>query len=360
VVYSVPVVAVGPGSPAGRVLRSSWQPIGVSAQLEAGRAQPLRVLGEDFTLYRGASGTPFVVGSRCAHRYTWLHTGWVEDDCLRCFYHGWKYSGDGDCVEAPAEVDGFASQIRIPRHPVVDYAGLIFGYFGEGEPPPMWSFAQFDDPENDLVSAVRPPGRWPINYFQSLENGADPVHTAFVHRASEPHWNGVPEIDAKETDYGLEITARRHDGEEVRTTYYHFPNLFNITIYMVSGDDLQFQHFIWFVPVDDDTTKMLSITVIPKVLAPRVPGFIKGAGRGWDENSHEALLTAQRGPQSVTEEDYTAMVGQGRVADRHNERLGRSDRVMVKLRAMWTSAIDNLVPRGDAISVEDPGAQPLE
>jgi 5,5'-dehydrodivanillate O-demethylase oxygenase subunit len=342
VVYTVPVTGVGPGTPAGRVLRQAWQPVGVSADLAPGQARPLRLLGEDFTLYRGQSGTPFVVGARCAHRYTWLQTGWVEDDCLRCFYHGWRYSGDGQCVEAPSEVEGFESTITIPHHPAVDYGGLVFAYFGEGDPPAMWQFPAFEDPENELVSGIRPPGIWPMNYFQSLENGADPVHTAFVHRASEPHWNGVPQVDAKETDYGLEITAVRHDGVETRTTYYHFPNLFNITIYMVAGEDLEFQHFIWFVPIDDEQTRMISTTVVPKRLVPKVPGFVKGAGRGWSENSHEELLTGVRGPKSVTEEDYTAMVGQGVVADRVHEHLGRSDRVMVKLRAMWSKAIDDL------------------
>ncbi|GIF45779.1 Rieske-like 2Fe-2S protein [Asanoa ferruginea] len=352
-VYSVPVTSVGPGTPAGQVLRQSWHPIGVSADLEPGKARPLRILGEEFTLYRGRSGKPYIVGSRCAHRYTWLHTGWVEEDNIRCFYHGWKYDGGGQCIEMPAENEAFAKKIKIPHYRAVDYAGLIFGYFGDEDvPPPMWSFPQFDDPGNHLVSSIRPPGVWPMNYFQALENGVDPVHTAFVHSKSEPHWNGVPEVDGIETDEGLEITATRvnHDGvKDVRVTHYFFPNLSRITIYLVSGEDHQFNHYIWFVPIDDENTLMISNTVIPKHLVEQVPGFIKGAGRGWSENSHHELMNAERGPESVTEEDYTAMVGQGRVADRTNERLGRSDRVVIKLRHIWTRKIESLEPRGAGV-----------
>lgn len=43
--------------------------------------------------------TVHLVGNRCAHRGTQLSPGWVEEDCLRCFYHGWKYDGAGQCVQ---------------------------------------------------------------------------------------------------------------------------------------------------------------------------------------------------------------------------------------------------------------------
>ena len=53
---------------------------------------PIRIMGEDFTLYRGAAGRHmwwiFVAPSRHA-----MSVGWVEQECIRCFYHGWKYDG---------------------------------------------------------------------------------------------------------------------------------------------------------------------------------------------------------------------------------------------------------------------------
>ena len=48
------------------------------------------------------------------------------------------------------------------------------------------------------------------------------------------------------------------------------------------------------------------------------------------------LLAGARRPESVTEEDYVAMVGQGTIADRVNERLGRSDVGIVELRRLWS------------------------
>src|SRR5215212_9573565 len=119
-------VHIGPGTLAGGYLRGFWQPVARAEDLPAGGAKPLRVLGEDYTLYRGESGSPHLVASRCAHRGTQLSTGWVEGDCLRCFYHGWKYDASGQCVEQPAEDPSFPPRVRIASYPTEEYLGLIF------------------------------------------------------------------------------------------------------------------------------------------------------------------------------------------------------------------------------------------
>jgi phenylpropionate dioxygenase-like ring-hydroxylating dioxygenase large terminal subunit len=56
-------------------------------------------MSENFTLYRGEGGTAHVVAFQCAHRGLQLSVGWVEDDCIRCRYHGWKYDATGQCIE---------------------------------------------------------------------------------------------------------------------------------------------------------------------------------------------------------------------------------------------------------------------
>src|SRR5437867_3500774 len=48
----------GPGTLAGRYLRLFWQPVSLSRDLSAGRARPLRIMSEDFTLYRGEGEPP--------------------------------------------------------------------------------------------------------------------------------------------------------------------------------------------------------------------------------------------------------------------------------------------------------------
>jgi 5,5'-dehydrodivanillate O-demethylase len=97
------LVRTGPGTIAGRYMRLFWQPVFVSRELPKGRAKPIRIMSEDFTLFRGDSGKVYLTQYRCAHRGTPLSVGWVEGDCIRCRYHGWKFDGTGQCVEQPDE-----------------------------------------------------------------------------------------------------------------------------------------------------------------------------------------------------------------------------------------------------------------
>lgn len=82
-------VHTGPGTLAGRYLRMFWQPVARSQDLAAGRQVPVHLLSESFTLFRGESGTPYLVDFRCAHRGTQLSVGWIEGDSIRCRYHSW-------------------------------------------------------------------------------------------------------------------------------------------------------------------------------------------------------------------------------------------------------------------------------
>src|SRR5262245_33371749 len=50
----------------GKLLRSFWHPIAISDHVANGKAIPVRILGEDLTLYRGATGKPALVDGRCA------------------------------------------------------------------------------------------------------------------------------------------------------------------------------------------------------------------------------------------------------------------------------------------------------
>jgi nitrite reductase/ring-hydroxylating ferredoxin subunit len=172
-------VHTGPGTLAGRYLRSFWQPVARSQDLVAGRPQRVRIMSEDFTLYRGQSDQAHLLEARCPHRGTYLSTGWVEDDDLRCFYHGWKFDSTGQCVEQPAEDADFCRKIRIRSYPVEEYLGLVFAYLGEGDPPAMYRFPTWEAPDAGVRNAY--PMVWPCNYFQFLENGVDHVHGSFVH-----------------------------------------------------------------------------------------------------------------------------------------------------------------------------------
>jgi 5,5'-dehydrodivanillate O-demethylase len=337
-------------------MRSFWQPVSRSRDLAAGRALPLTVMSEQFTLYRGESGAPHLVAFRCAHRGTQLSTGWVEGEEIRCFYHGWKYGPDGQCTEQPAEPEPFCQRIRLRSYPVEEYLGLVFAYLGEGSPPPLPRYREFEEPG---IVENGPPNVWPCNFFNRLENSPDPVHLAFVHRWSpftESGLVGIPEVAGEETDYGIETRARRPN-DRVRVTHFHMPN---INLISNSGDPSEEQtghgisiNLSWRVPVDDESCMSFNANYVPVTGEAADEYRARRAQRRPNVTPApviaEAILRGELRVEDTTDvanvvnvQDYVAQIGQGAIAPRAQDHLGRSDVLVILLRRIWERELRNL------------------
>jgi 5,5'-dehydrodivanillate O-demethylase len=345
----------GPGTLAGRYLRSFWQPVALAADLPPGHARPLRIMSEDFTLYRGEDGTPHVVAFRCAHRGTQLSTGWVEGDCIRCFYHGWKYDGTGQCVEMPAEDASFPPKVRIASYPTEDYLGLIFAYLGDGEPPPLPRYPELEgEGLLDVSTYVRH-----CSYFNSLENGVDEVHVGFAHRASGftifgLNWD-LPEVSAEETEYGLVQYGKRSNGV-TRVTPFIMPNILYIK---GSPDDSESgwrDAFAWRVPLDDTRHQSFNVRLVhvtgaaaERYLERQAQQRARLAALPSAREVADAILAGrlrladvEGRPDIVNVQDHVAQEGQGAIADLANERLGRSDVALILLRKLYARELKAL------------------
>ena len=340
-------VRTGPGTLAGRYLRMFWQPVYRAEDLAPGQAVPIRIMSEDFTLYRGEGGTPHVVDFRCAHRGTQLSTGWVEGDCIRCRYHGWKYDGYGQCVEQPGEDKSFASKAKIKSYPTKEYLGLIFAYLGAGEQPSLRRYRQFEDGTLE----VGPPEVWPCNYFNRLDNACDSFHIAFAHResalrANRPERLGNRKTTAEETEYGTK-TSSVLPGRPPNTIHFHMPNTNQVRPSLRSHASPKnnaaviAERLFWRVPIDDEHCVSFVVTLVPgdmssqsrplEIISPseRAEAIIAGKLQieGLDHRTDFYSL--------FWVEDYVVQVGQGFIADRSNERLGRTDVGVILLRKIW-------------------------
>ena len=115
---------VGFGTPMGELLRRYWQPVALSAEL-ADLPKVVRILGEELVVFRDGRGTVGVLDAHCVHRGTSLEYGRIEEDGIRCCYHGWKFAPDGRCLEMPAEppTSRFKEKVCQPGYPAVSTAG---------------------------------------------------------------------------------------------------------------------------------------------------------------------------------------------------------------------------------------------
>jgi 5,5'-dehydrodivanillate O-demethylase oxygenase subunit len=331
----------GPGTLAGRFIRHFWQPVYVGADLKIGHPVRIQILNEYFTLYRGESGTPYVLEDRCPHRQTSLALGSVEGDCIRCFYHGWKFDGHGQCTEQPAEKASFAAKVKARAYPTREYVGLIFAYLGEGEAPVFPRFPELDDVEGVLVANRHPV---PCNYFQRIENDLDETHVHFVHRVSTDSYglDELPDIDCTETDYGiLRVGARQGGGANLtRTAHWMMPNVHFLDLPPSPSHPHWTVYLAYRVPVDDENMVTLSVAVRPK--------GSNTSGRRETIEPDPAQLTQDvlagkiriqdidpKYPGLFVVQDNVALAGQGRIVDRSKDWLGQSDKGIIVLRKLW-------------------------
>ena len=105
---------VGPGTPGGEMLRRYWWPVAFSDALKGPRPTAVRVLGEDFVLFRDGKGRPGLLEPQCAHRRVALARGRVESEGVRCCFHGWLWDVEGRCLEQPCEPPESDFRDKIP------------------------------------------------------------------------------------------------------------------------------------------------------------------------------------------------------------------------------------------------------
>ena len=341
----------------GKYLRQFWHPVSRSIDIAPGRAKQVRLLSENFTLYRGEDGTPHLTVDRCPHRGTQLSVGCVEGNAIRCHYHGWKFDADGACIERPAEPNG-GGGITIRQYPAHDYLGLVFVYVGDGELPAFPPFPGFTG--DGIVEAME--AYFPCNWFQSWENDWDLFHAHWTHRTGEIHGPGGAGRDGM---YHQMLNTERYSEEDYGVVrYMETPGGTNASIFLMphtirllipvfnelsrlTGPGLR-QTYIIHTPVDDDT-HIAYLTQLVPVTGENVALYQAGYEKSLEirssalssvEAAHDIMTTAasiddyKDHPMLVEVEDLIAQWGQGVVPDRAAEHLGRSDAGVIRLRRL--------------------------
>lgn len=175
---------VGPGTPAGDLLRRYWHPITATSQLASHGTRAITVLGESLVLYRDRQGRLGLVADRCPHRQAGMLYGAPEQEGLRCAYHGWLFNASGRCLEQPFEQAAdpgstFKDRVTIKAYPVEELGGMIFAYLGPEPVPllPRWDLFTRDDLPREIGTSVVP-----CNWLQITENALDPVHLEWLHQ----------------------------------------------------------------------------------------------------------------------------------------------------------------------------------
>ncbi len=346
---------VGPGMPAGELLRRYWHVVGAAAELSHEKPKKrVRVLGEDLVLFQDGSGKYGLVGEHCSHRGVSLYYGFVEEDGIRCPYHGWKYDVCGKCLEQPFEnpETNFKDKIQHPAYPVVKLAGLLFAYLGPPEKkpiPPKWDLLVRKDgvKKIDICEVLR------CNWLQAMENSVDPTHTYYLHSHSLKlkgakdyvpfHYQPLSKIEfelvIQPTWAGIQKQRIFAGDAPVEAPHpLIFPSILFVPVrwgyalhFRTPIDDLNTQVYQFrFSPTKDGRdVEQLEVTPIEYVGTKNVDGEF-----------HMDNFASQ---------DHMAWETQGAIADRAKEHLAEGDRGVIMFRKLLREQIEAVQSGKDPI-----------
>ena len=362
------LTSVGRGTPMGELLRRYWHPVGLVTDA-TDIPRKVRVLGEDLVLFRDKHARIGLLHARCCHRGTTLYYGKVEEDGIRCCYHGWKFDTEGHCLEQPCEPESglFKAKVRQPWYPVQERYGLIFAFMGPAEKKPVLPryecLEKMDDGEfveaDDSSIGGGGPTVIPCNWLQHFENVVDPYHVPVLHGSfSGPQFTNMmasmPEVKFETSPRG--VTVRSIRNQDDGKIFYRVTEAALPTLRVVPNPRVaQFarvESIGWTLPIDDTSFR---IYVAGRVKQSGDIGRMRSKFSGkfwWDMTEPEH----QKFPG-----DYEAQVGQGPVTLHSEEHFGQSDRGILMIRRMLGDQLEAMAAGRDPIGVAfDQHAPPVK
>lgn len=368
--YLKELAEVGPGTPMGELLRRYWHPIALASEA-TDTPMKVRVLGEDLILFRDKRGRTGLVYPHCAHRGTSLFYGKVDEQGIRCCYHGWQFDVQGHCLNQPCEPDGGRAReaSRQPWYPVQEQYGLVWAYMGPPERKPVLprydclerlDEGEFLEADNHSIGGGGPP-IIACNWLQHYENLVDPFHVVILHASFSgtqfvPEMAVMPDVTWETTELGVRTLSMRTlpDGRKLRRiSEAGLPTLRVIPSPRLGrdGNGGRVESLGWVLPIDDHSFR---IYVVGRV---REAGELQRMrtrmnGKLWEE------MTEQE--HQLYPNDVEAMVSQGLIAKHSEEHLATSDRGIVMLRRLLRRQLDAVAQGLDPAGVSfDPDVEPV-
>lgn len=246
------------------ILKNFWYVAELSSAI-TNKPKGITMLGQNFVLYRDINMQVVAFPDLCPHCGAALSKGWVEDGCICCPYHGWKYQSDGTCIEIPTNPSDtpIPQQAHLDAYPVQEQYGWVWLFLGdisEAERPPLPPLPEFGDKH---WRGIYGDFQWNAPYNLVLEHGIDIAHQPFIHhfprqvmKAYGVHlneWSGSACVNLKPPPYkGLWKYVLPQKRLEVKAkASFYMPN--------INREDVNFgkNKFILFaanIPIDQKTT----------------------------------------------------------------------------------------------------------
>ena len=187
----------------------AWYPIYYVEDLDRSKLARFTLLETDLVIWWDNSADTWqVFEDKCPHRLAPLSEGRVnESGLLECPYHGWAFSGEGNCEvipQQPSEGQAHTSNRACVRsYPTAIAQGLLFVYPGIKEnaaktPVPIIEPMEEDD-DWVCLNIFRD---LPYDALTLLENVIDASHIPYTHHKTVGNRSNVAPLELEVTESG--------------------------------------------------------------------------------------------------------------------------------------------------------------
>jgi phenylpropionate dioxygenase-like ring-hydroxylating dioxygenase large terminal subunit len=202
-------------------LKSYWYVVALADDVDSNPIS-VKLLNEDFVIWRDSNGGLTAAEERCPHRQAPLSHGHLENGCLVCPYHGWTFSESGKCINIPSAADGvpIPPRAHLNTVEVIEKYGLI--WLCSGKPlNPLFELEEESDPSFRRINTEVQ--KWNVAATRMVDNFLDITHFPYVHAGTfgAGQDTKVPNITLEDLDddffgYRYEILAA--NPEEAKNT----------------------------------------------------------------------------------------------------------------------------------------------
>ena len=162
-----------------RPLRNYWYVVALADDLGLNPIS-VKLLSEDFVIWRDSDGGLIAAKEKCPHRQAPLSHGNLEKGCLVCPYHGWTFGKSGKCINIPSSADGvpIPSRSHLETFDVIEKYGLIWLCIGEPINP-LFDLREESDPSFRRINTEVQ--KWEVAATRMVDNFLDITHFPYVH-----------------------------------------------------------------------------------------------------------------------------------------------------------------------------------
>lgn len=187
------------------IVTEAWYPVVPSSKLKKLKSHSFKIGSQRIVIFRGDDGKVRAMDAFCPHMGADLGRGEVTGNEIRCYFHRWKYDGEGNLNEIPCK-SKLPFNLKIQNYDSEEAYGFIWVYSGKKASYPVPKPAGLENVEVEgrlllktklfvhhhvlMASAID------LQHFSSVHN----LHADFKHEIEQPvednfYWKVTGKLD---------------------------------------------------------------------------------------------------------------------------------------------------------------------